>query len=153
MTVNTQPTIIRVMASMVLLLSITATAQAQDLTSMLTDQLGVSNEQATGGAGAIFDYAKNNLGAADFSSIAKGVPDMDNLLSAAPKQDSGSALGKASSLLGGGDSGLGGLASLASSFDSLGLDAGMVSQFLPIVEKYVGSVSGDQAMGLLKGLF
>jgi len=138
---------------LLLLLSIQANAQVGDLVSSLTDQLGISSEKASGGAGAIFDYAKKNLSADDFSSIAKGIPGMDNLLGAAPKGDSSSMLGKASSMLGGEKSSLGGLASLASSFDKLNLDPEMVSQFLPIVYDYVGSASGEKAMGLLKGLF
>jgi hypothetical protein len=56
-------------------------------------------------------------------------------------------------MLGGADSSLGGIAGLASSFESLGLDADMVSKFMPIVSDYAGSVSGDQAMALLQGLF
>jgi len=147
--------IIRSMGVLLFMLTFQTTAQAagSDLISMLTDQLGVSTEQAAGGSGAIFDYAKDNLSADDFSTIAKGVPDMDGLLSAAPTGESSSALGKASSMLGGSDSSLGGLASLASSFESLGLDADMVQKFVPLVSDYVGSVSGDQAMALLKGLF
>ncbi len=142
-------------AALVVLLSFQATSRAgdSDLVGSLTDNLGISSEQATGGAGAVFGYAQDNLEADDFASIAKGVPDMDGLLAAAPEADSGSALGKVGGLLGGSGSKLGGLASLTSSFDSLGLDADTVSKFLPIVYDYVGSASGDKAMGLLKGLF
>lgn len=138
---------------LLLTFSLPAQAGGSDLIGMLTDQLGISKEQAAGGSGAIFDYAKDNLSADDFATVAKGVPDMDGLLSAAPKQESSSALGKASSMLGGSDSSVGGLASLASSFETVGLDADMVQKFLPIVSDYVGSVSGDQAMALLTGLF
>lgn len=138
---------------LLLTFSLPAQAGSSDLVGMLTDQLGISKEQAAGGSGAIFDYAKDNLSADDFATVAKGVPDMDGLLSAAPKQESSSALGKASSMLGGSDSSVGGLASLASSFETVGLDADMVQKFLPIVSDYVGSVSGDQAMALLTGLF
>lgn len=136
-----------------LTLSFSAQAGSTDLVGMLTEQLGISKEQAAGGSGAIFDYAKDNLSADDFATVAQGVPDMDGLLSAAPREESSSALGQASSMLGGSGGSLGGLATLASSFETLGLDADMVQKFLPIVSDYVGSVSGDQAMALLKGLF
>jgi len=146
---------IRTFSVLLLLVSFQATAQAgtSDLVGMLTDQLGVSSEQATGGAGAIFDYAKDNLSADDFSTIAKGIPGMDGLLGAAPEADTGSAMGKVGNMLGGSDSSLGGLAGLASSFESLGLSPDMVSKFAPIVSDYVGKMSGDQAMALLQGLF
>ena len=78
---------------------------------------------------------------------------MDSLLGVAPKTDSDSTMGKLGSMLGGSGSSLGGLASLAASFDKLGLDPDMVSQFLPLVYDYVGSASGEKALGLLKGLF
>lgn len=127
-----------------------AQAQGPDLVQMLTSQLGISGEQATSGAGAIFEYAKDNLSADDFSTIAKGIPGMDQMLEMAPEPENSSALG---GVLGNADSSLGGLAGLASSFESLGLDADMVNKFMPIVSDYVGSVSGDQAMALLQGLF
>jgi hypothetical protein len=147
-------TLIRSMAVLLFLLAFQTTAQAggPDIVQMLTSQLGVSGEQATGGAGAIFGYAKDNLSVDDFSTIAKGVPGMDGLLAMAPEPENSSALGKAGSMLGA-DTSLGGLAGLASSFESLGLNADMVGKFAPIVSDYVGSVSGDQAMALMKGLF
>jgi len=132
---------------------VTAQAQGPDLIQMLTSQLGVSGEQATGGAGAMFGYAKENLSADDFATIAQGVPGMDELIAMAPEPENSSALGKAGGALGGFDKSLGGLTGLASSFESLGLDADMVSQFLPVVSDYVGSVSGEQAAALLQGLF
>lgn len=147
--------VIHSIAVLLFLVSFQATAHAQgaDLVQTLVDQLGISGEQATGGAGAIFEYAKDNLSADDFGTIAQGIPGMDQLLEQAPEPENSSALGKASSMLGGADSSLGGLAGLASSFESLGLNADMVSKFMPVVSDYVGSVSGDQAMALLQGLF
>ena len=149
---NIRRTVLRSIAVLLFLVSFQATAYAQgaDLVQTLVDQLGISGEQATGGAGAIFEYAKDNLSADDFASIAQGIPGMDQLLEQAPEPENSSALG---GLLGNADSSLGGLAGLASSFDSLGLNADMVSKFMPIVSDYVGSASGDQAMALLKGLF
>jgi hypothetical protein len=130
-----------------------AQAQVEDLVQTLSSQLGISGEQATGGAGALFDYAKNNLSADDFATVAKGIPGMDSMLMMAPEPENSSAMGKVGNMLGGADSSLGGMAGLASSFESLGLDADMVSQFVPIVTDYVGKMSGDQAMQILQGLF
>lgn len=150
-----QRTFSRGFTALLLMFSVHVTAQADgpDLIQMLTSQLGVTGEQATGGAGAIFEYAKENLDAEDFSTIAKGIPAMDDLIGMAPEPENSSALGKAGGALGGFDKSLGGLAGLTSSFESLGLNADMVSKFAPIVSEYVGSVSGEQAMSLLQGLF
>ena len=136
--------------------SVSGQAGDSDLISKIADRLLITKEQATGGAGAIFEYAKQNLSADDFATIAKGVPDMDELLAAAPKGASDSALGKPNTLTQ--DSmistgSVGGLSGLASSFESLGLDAALVKKFVPIMSDYVGSVSGEQAMALLQGLF
>jgi hypothetical protein len=62
-------------------------------------------------------------------------------------------MGQLGGMLGGSGGSMGGLANLASSFEALGLDPDLVSQFLPIVQKYVGQVSGEDAMALLAGLF
>ena len=140
--------------ALLLALPATANADASGLLSSLTSQLGVSEEQASGGVGAIFDYAKNNLSADDFATVASGIPGMDGLLSKAPEVAADSGLmGAATSMLGDSGGTLGGIASLAGSFEALGLDADMVSQFLPLVYDYVGGASGADAMGLLKGLF
>jgi len=146
--------VFRVILHFALLAAFSTIAQAQDqhLVGMLTDQLGVSQDQAAGGAGSIFSYAKDKLSADEFEQIARGVPDMNELLASAPESGSDSTLGKVGGMLGE-DSSAGGLASLTSSFESIGLDADMVSKFMPIVNQYVGEVSGEQALGLLKGLF
>jgi hypothetical protein len=62
----------------------TGSAQAQDLVAMLVSQLGVTSEQATGGAGAIFNLAKERLAPDEFSQIAGAVPGIDSLMGAAP---------------------------------------------------------------------
>lgn len=150
-----RPSMLRSITVLLVLMSVQSVAHAggPDLVQSLVSQLGISGEQATGGAGAIFDYAKDNLSAEDFATIAEGIPGMDQLLIQAPEPENESALGKAGNMLGGADTSLGGLAGLASSFESLGLDADMVSKFVPIVSDYVESVSGDQARSLLQGLF
>jgi len=138
-----------------LLLCVSANAQIEtaDLTQTLSSQLGISGEQAAGGAGAMFEYAQKNLDAEDFAIIAQGIPAMDQLLEMAPEPENTTGVGEAGSMLNGVDTPVGGVAGVAASFESLGLDAGMVSEFLPIVSDYVGSMSGDKAKDLLMGLF
>ena len=131
----------------------TAAADNSQMLASVAQKLGITEEQATGAVGAVFDYAKENLSAEDFSSIASGIPGMDSLLSAAPSGDSGSLLSQAGSMLGDSAGSAGGLASLAGSFESLGLDADMVNQLLPMVYDFVGNSSGSDALGLLQGLF
>jgi len=120
------------------------------LVDLLSSQLGVTKGQAEGGAGSIFKKKKKNLSVEDFSSIAKAVPGIDQMLGAAPKMEgSSSSLGNISSMM---DSNkLGGMAGLTSSFEKLGLSGEMVSKFTPIILDYVKNKGGEHAMNLLKG--
>ena len=120
-------------------------ADTSKLIGSLVDKLGVSEEQATGGAGAIFKEGKNNMSSDDYSQLLNAVPGIDSLISAAPQ--AGGLGGTASSLLGGS---AGSMAGLADSFSKLGLSPEMVNQFVPIVLDFVQSEGGQQAMTLLK---
>ena len=103
----------------------TASATASELVGALTQKLGVTEQQATGGAGALFGLAQSKLSPDHFSQVARVVPGMEGLLQAAP---TGGATGRmadaatsaASSLLGKSGENLGGLASLAGPFSQLG---------------------------------
>jgi len=124
-----------------------------ELINLLTQNLGISEEQAKGGAGLIFQMAKEKLGSGDFGKIADSVPGVNDLLSSAPKSGGlGSVIGGLTSALGGNAEKLGGLANLASGFGKLDLDAGMVSQFIPVVLSFVQSKGGDSLKGLLAGV-
>jgi hypothetical protein len=132
-------------------------AAVEDLISTLTGQLGVTSEQATGGAGAIFDYAKQQLSAGDFSKMTDAVPGIDSLIAAAPKtEDSGSMLGGMASSIGsmGGDMGgtAGALGSLTQSFSQLGLSPDMAGKFIPVVLDFVKGEGGEKVMSMLKGV-
>jgi hypothetical protein len=123
-----------------------------ELVQQLVAGTGVSTSQAEGGAGLLFGLVKNQLSAGDFSRVADAVPGIDGLIDAAP--DSGGGLG---GLLGGVASALGGqelgnLASLASGFSKLDLDAGMIGKFVPILLEYLQSRGGDDLLSLVKGV-
>ena len=120
------------------------------LVDLLSSQLGVTKSQAEGGAGSIFQLAKQNLSVKDFSSVAKAVPGIDQMLGAAPKvEGSSSSLGKISSMMG--NNKLGRMAGLTSSFEKLGMSGDMVSKFTPIILDYVKNKGGEHVMNLLKG--
>ena len=131
-----------------------ATAYAGDmgLVDLLSSQLGVTKDQAQGGAGSIFQLAKQNLSDEDFFSIAKAVPGIDQMLGAAPKmEESSGTLGGMSSMMGSSSNKLGGMAGLTNAFEKLGLTGDMVGKFTPIILDYVKNKGGEHAMNLLKG--
>ena len=122
-----------------------------DLLNMLTSQLGINEDQASGGAGMLFNLAKDKLGG-DFSQITDAIPDVAGLMDKAPDAGGGimGALGGIASSLGADK--LGDLASLASGFSKLDLDAGMVTKFVPVVLDFVKEKAGGGVMDLLSGV-
>jgi len=123
-------------------------ADTSKLIGTLTDLLGVSGEQATGGAGAVFREAKKNMNPGDYSKLLSAIPGIDSLIQAAP-QVSGLA-GKASSLFGGSSGSVQGISALTDSFAKLGLSPDMVNQYVDVILDYVQSEAGQQTMTVLK---
>jgi len=130
----------------------TAAAQTSDLVGLLTSQLGVSEDQAAGGAGSLFDFAKGQMAPGDFDTVTSALPEVSDLMGAAPQGESG-LLGSASSLLGGSSGGLEDAAGVASSFSDLGMSPNMVNEFVPVILDYAESAGSDQAMQLLQSAF
>ncbi len=134
-----------------------------ELIQQLVSSLGVNENQAKGGAGLLFNLAKEKLGAGDFQQIADKIPGISNLLGAAPEPSTAAsaggglmdALGGAAAALGAGGlgdkmEGLGNLANLASGFSQLGLSSDMIGKFVPIVLSFVQNQGGDSVKGLLE---
>jgi hypothetical protein len=112
----------------------------------------VNEDQAKGGAGLLFNLAKDKLDAGEFQQLADKIPGVNDLLGAAPAPSAGAsagggmmgALGGVASSLGAGGlgdklGGLGNLANLASGFSQLG-----------VVLSFVQSQGGDSMKGLLE---
>ena len=128
-----------------------------ELIQQLVSSLGVNEDQAKGGAGLLFNLAKDKLGSGDFQQLTNAIPGVQDLLGAAPASGGGSMMGAlggvASSLggsLGGKMEGLGDLANLAGGFSQLGLSSDMVGKFVPIVLSFVQNQGGDAMKGILE---
>lgn len=125
-----------------------------DLVKLVVSQLGVNENQAIGGLGSIMKLAQEHLGS-DFSHVEKYLPEVQKLISAAPGEsgtDLAGMMGSALTAFGMGDSKLAGLASLASQFKSLNLDADMIAKFAPIVTGYLQSQGSTTAVNLINKL-
>jgi len=107
-----------------------------DLTSLLTKQLGVTENQANGGVGSMLQLAKEKLSAGEFDSIAKVIPGSQKYLDSAKQLLGGSKVGDASGL--------------QSAFSKLGMSPDMVNKFKPILTNYVGQLGGPQVKSLLE---
>lgn len=128
-------------------------SQTAGLLSALTSQLNVTPEQAVGGTGAMLGLAKNQLSSTDYSQLGKSVPGLDKLSG----NNALSSLGALSGMLGqnGGSktSGLDGVlgnvkntSDLNTAFSALGMDSGMVSQFAPVILKYLGGQGASESV-------
>lgn len=137
------------------LLILSPITHAFELVDTLTSTLGITSEQASGGTAALLGVAKDQLGGDDFSTVTSAVPELGSILGGATAgEDSGTSdlLGAAGSLLG--DSGgVGGQVvsalGLADTFEKLGLDPAMVSQFIPIILDFAKAKGGDSVSSLL----
>jgi hypothetical protein len=130
----------------------TGTAQTGDLVGLLTSQLGVSESQAAGGAGSLFNFAKGQMSAGDFDAVSGALPEVNDLMGAAP-ESGGGVLGSASSLLDGSSGGLENMAGVADAFSGLGMSPDMVNEFVPVILDYAQSTGGEQTMQLLQTAF
>lgn len=151
------------------------------LLGMLTTQLGINEQQASGGIKAIMDLAKQHLSDADYARILAAAPDLGALL--APPAAPVSAVAPATTATSptpvvtapadaaspakepstteallqyagswfGGTSSLGQMAQLAQVFTQLGIPADTVAQFMQIALGYVNSTGGQEVMNLLSG--
>ncbi len=120
-----------------------------NLLSMVTSGLGVTDQQASGGLGALFKVAQGQLSSGDFAKIASAVPNMDQLLGAAPAVDSNSTGGGLLSQAGALGKSLGGASYLNSAFSKLGLSPDQIAPMANIAVQYLEG-SSPEAAALLK---
>ncbi|WP_439437866.1 DUF2780 domain-containing protein [Salinivibrio costicola] len=106
------------------------------LVKSITEQVDVSPDQATGGAGALLAMAANDLTGSDQQELASLSPDLSSL----------------SSLLGDNASagGIGSMGDVYRAAEKLGIDAATLKQFVPVVLDYLGQQGASD--GLLSSL-
>ena len=106
------------------------------LTGLLTNQLGVTSNQAMGGVGSILSLAKQRLSSMDFSTLTKLIPGADTYMSSA--KDLGAVTGPINDRAG-----------LTSAFSRLGMGSDMVPKFTQILSDFVGKAGGQPASNLV----
>ena len=131
----------------------TSPSQTSGLIDMLTQNLSISDKQASGGVGTILNYAQSNLSADKFQTLKSAIPNAQSLIDSAPQNDSTS--NSLNSLVNsfGGDSSSAEMASLVSNFSSLGLSSDMIAKFIPIISQYFKSSDNSEAADILSSLF
>lgn len=140
----------KVLVASLLVFGLAAIGSAADdasLVQTLASQLNVTPDQAAGGAGAIFNYAKGALPSNEYAKVEGAVPEAAELVKKAPPADTTSA---AASALGKAGGTAAGVAGLGSSFQKLGLSSDMVGKFVPVVVDYAEKKGGSEVGGILK---
>ncbi|MDO9047347.1 MAG: DUF2780 domain-containing protein [Methylobacter sp.] len=125
--------------------------QTGSLTELLMRRTGVTQAQAQGGAGALFQIAKNKMQADAFTQLEQSVPGMQGMLGAVPalSQPSDSLAGRLSSIAGASGGTAGDLISVVSAFQQQGMSPAMVQQFIPVVIDYVKAHGNDALVNTL----
>jgi len=137
---------------LLMLLPVSSQAFDMGLVSTLVSQLGVTEKQAEGGSGAIFQMAEKRMPESDYMQLSESVPEVKKLVSAAsaPVKKKG-LFGSATSMLGEKTgSSLNDGSSLMSSFKDLGMDSEMLSKFTPVVYAYVKEKGGAAVSEMLQ---
>jgi hypothetical protein len=121
--------------------------QPGSLAELLIQRTGVTAAQAQGGAGALFQVAKNKMQPEAFAQLEQAVPGMNEMLGAVPAQTqpSGGLTGRLSSIAGASGGTAGNLVAVVSAFQQQGMSPAMVQQFVPVVVDYV-KAHGNEAL-------
>ena len=119
-----------------------------ELIKGIMDAAGVNEEQAKGGAGALFEMAKGKMDKTDFDKVSDAVPNMGDLLSSVPAVGGGKT-----SMLGSAAKQLVGMPKVLAVFDKLGISRDKVQLFTPIIVNYVEKKGGKAVSSLLEKAF
>lgn len=129
--------------------------KAGELTNLLVQRLGITQQQAMGGAGALLQIAKTRMSSDAFEKLATQIPDMQQLLSAVPVSKSQAGLGGLAGKLGSltGNSSIGTALTAVSIFQQLGMKPETMEKFVPVLIDYArGNTDEAIANGLKAAL-
>jgi len=132
---------------------------AMNLVEQLIDQLGVSRQQAEGGAGLLLRHAQLQLSTTDFLSIADAIPAISDLIGKAPRQAEPTPGAwsawwqRLRAFWQRWFSGWGTLAPLRETCERLELDRATINNFIAVTGGYFREQAGTQAESLLLGVW
>jgi len=116
------------------------------------DELGVTRQQAEGGAGLLLAFAQKKLGDDPFLEVADSIPAISDIIGKAPRGEI--ALGRPSrTVLSRLFGGLGGLYVLAEAFSDLGLDKLQLRKFVEVLLRHFHEKGGARVGDSLEAAF
>ncbi|WP_111495438.1 DUF2780 domain-containing protein [Marinobacter bohaiensis] len=126
--------------------SVEVTGEASALVSDLQEQLGVTQTQAAGGAGALMQLAQSQLGGTSFSQVSDEVSGLGSLL--------GSSGDGSSNLLSSALSNVSSMDGVEKAFGALGLQPSAIEQFAPVILDFLQEQGlGSDLLGNLTSLW
>ena len=136
------------------------TTQASSTTSMiqqglaliplLTQTLGVTDDQASGGMGALLQAAQAILSGTDFSTLANAIPNASALMAMAPETgDDNSLIGSALSAVSESGGNAGTASDQVAQFKALGLSADMIPQFTNTASQFLEQSDNSAASAII----
>jgi hypothetical protein len=116
-----------------------ASSLKDPLLGMLTNRLGVTEDQAKGGIGSYLTLAQEKLAKGDFDKVAALVPGASKYMDSARKL--GAVTGPLKNAAG-----------LNGALTKLGMKSDTVSKFTPTVTNYLGTAGGSRVKNMLAGM-
>ncbi len=123
-----------------------APAWATSLVDNLVSELGITQDQAIGGAGVLMAYTKQDLDETEWSRLTQLVPEASTL---AEEADMGGVMNSLGSVLGDTI----GMPYVMDTLSGLGLDPDTIGRFAPTVLDYVKRQGGGELAGALTKLW
>lgn len=118
-----------------------------DMISSVSESVGISKSQAQGSLASVFNYAKENISAEQFSGLSGSLPGLDSLMGAVPDisemtSESGFSglLDKAANY----NDSLKAVNELKKQFEALGLKPEMIMQVVNSAKAYLNTAEGQK---------
>lgn len=127
-----------------------------DMISSVSESVGIDKSQTEGSLASIFNYAKENISAEQFSGLTDSLPGLDSLMGSVPDISEmtsegglGGLMDKAANL----DDSLKAVNALKKQFESLGLSSEMITQVISSAKAYLDTDEGQKIKAqLMQGL-
>jgi hypothetical protein len=127
-----------------------------DMISSVSETVGIDEYQAKGSLASVFNYAKENISAEQFSGLSDSLPGLDSLMGAVPdisgmtsEGELGGLMDKAANY----NDSLKAMNELKKQFEALGLSPEMISKVVSSAKAYLDTDEGKKIKEqLMKGL-
>jgi hypothetical protein len=118
-----------------------------DMISSVSESVGIDEEQAEGSLASIFNYAKENISAEQFSGLSESLPGLDSLMSAVPdisEMTSEGGIGGLMDKAANYNDSLKAMNELKKQFEALGLSPEMITEVVNSAKAYLDTEEGQK---------